>query len=95
MLPEIRPFFFSFQSLLQHQIPADELRQAGEEALWEFASLDPVGYPGISVDAHSLVRLGSICLRYYRLMLKAGMDTDAAIAAMAASVSIPAFSIKR
>ena len=82
MLPEIRPFFLTFQSLLQYRIPAEELRQAGEEALWEYACLEPVGFPGRAANIASLVRLGSICLRYYRLMLRAGMDPDDAIAAV-------------
>jgi hypothetical protein len=82
MLPEIRPFFLSFQSLLHDKVPASELRQAGEEALWEYACLEPVGFPGRQADPASLVRLGSICLRYYRLMLRAGMENDEALAAV-------------
>jgi hypothetical protein len=80
MLPEIRPFFLSFQSLLQHKIPAMELRQAGEEALWEYACLEATEDNRIPMGA--LVRLGSICLRYYRLMLRAGIEADEAIASI-------------
>ncbi len=82
MLANLRPFFLSFQSLLHQKIPAEDLHQAAEESLWEYACLDMVGFPGRPPDAYSLVRLGSICLRYFRLMRKAGLDADSAIVAI-------------
>ena len=57
--------------------------QAMDESMWEFISLhlrDPLGRinrPG------SLIRIGAICIAFYRLMLQAGLPSEAALAEIA------------
>ncbi len=82
MQPIPRPFFLSFESVLQDRLSPENLMQVRDETMWEYVSLhlrDPSGRinrPG------STIRIGAICISFYRLMAKAGYLPDEAHSAI-------------
>lgn len=75
-----KPFFLALETVLKTRLPADAYAQVMEESLWEFESA--------SMDSErmrspaSLVRLGSICLSFYRAMTKIGIRPESAMEAL-------------
>jgi hypothetical protein len=78
MQPLPRPFFLSFEQALHERLSRRELMQAMDEAMWEYASMharDPAG----RVKRHVCpIRIGSICLAFFRLMTKSGYSPEEA-----------------
>lgn len=72
MQPKPRPFFLSFESTLQDKLPRWVLTQAMEESMWEYDSMHLWDPAGRSKKPGSLIRIGSICLSFFRLMTKSG-----------------------
>lgn len=73
----LRPFFLSFEQALHDRLPRREIMQAMEEAMWEFDSMRDPG--GVNTKSGSLIRIGSICLAFFRLMTKSGFPSEEAI----------------
>ena len=72
MQPLPRPFFLAFEQALHERLPHRELMQAMDEAMWEYGSMhtrDPAG----RIEKHDCpIRIGSICLAFFRLMTRSG-----------------------
>lgn len=73
-----RPFFLSFEQELHHRLPRRELSQALEEAMWEYASMHMRDSAGRIKRQGGLIRIGSICLAFFRLMIKSGYTPEEA-----------------
>lgn len=72
MLSETRPFFHSFEQALHDRLPRREVLQAMEEAMWEYASMHRRDPAGRITRQGCPIRIGSICLAFFRLMVKSG-----------------------
>jgi hypothetical protein len=75
-----KPFFLALETVLKTRLPPDAFAQVMDESLWEFesASMDPERGRAPA----SLVRLGSICLSFYRAMTKIGIRPESAMEAL-------------
>lgn len=78
MQSETRPFFLSFEKALHDRLPRRELLQAMEEAMWEYASMHRRDPAGRIIRHDTLIRIGSICLAFFRLMIKSGYPPEEA-----------------
>ncbi|MDB5106278.1 MAG: hypothetical protein JWP91_3967 [Fibrobacteres bacterium] len=88
MQPIPRPFFLCFETVLQNRLSREDLMQVMDESMWEYVSLhqgDPSGKAG---NPGAAVRIGAICLSFYRLMAKAGYLPEEAHAAIAHACGI-------
>ena len=72
MKSEPRPFFLSFEQALHDRLSRRELTQAMEEAMWEYASMHSQDSAGRIKRHVCPIRIGSICLAFFRLMTKSG-----------------------
>lgn len=75
-----KPFFQALESVLKTRLPPDEFAQVMDESLWEFEAAAADQEKDRSPA--SLVRLGSICLSFYRAMTKMGIRPDSAMEAL-------------
>jgi hypothetical protein len=75
-----KPFFLALENVLKSRLPADEFAQVMEESLWEFETVSE--QPQIDRSPASLVRLGSICISFYRAMTKIGIRPESALEAL-------------
>jgi hypothetical protein len=80
MQPIPRPFFLAFERVLQNRLSREDLMQAMDESMWEFVSLHLRDPAGRNDKPDSLVRIGAICIHFYRLMSKAGYRPEEAYA---------------
>jgi hypothetical protein len=75
-----KPFFLALETVLKNRLASDAFAQVMEESLWEFeagiADQEPDKRPA------SLVRLGSICISFYRAMIKIGIRPETALEAL-------------
>jgi hypothetical protein len=78
MPSEPRPFFLSFEQALHDRLPRHDLMQAMEEAMWEFASMHRRDSADRGKRHDSLIRIGSICLAFFRLMVRSGYTPEQA-----------------
>ena len=75
-----KPFFLALETVLKSRLPPDAFAQVMEESLWEFEA----GIASQEADRRpaSLVRLGSICISFYRAMIKIGIRPETALEAL-------------
>ncbi|MDB5048639.1 MAG: hypothetical protein JWO30_1710 [Fibrobacteres bacterium] len=78
-----RAFFESFQQVLENRLSREELAEVMDQSIWEFEFLNHMDAAGSHARKETLVRIGSICVSFYRLMSKTGMDPKLARAAIA------------
>src|SRR6476469_5588713 len=75
-----KPFFLALETVLKNRLHPDAFAQVMEESLWEFEA----GIEDHEADRRpaSLVRLGSICISFYRAMIKIGIRPETALEAL-------------
>lgn len=76
-----KPFFLALESVLKSRLPADEFAQVMEESLWEFEA--GTADRDLSADKTGLARLGTICLAFFRAMIKTGISPESALETLA------------
>lgn len=79
-MQKTKPFFLALETVLKSRLPPDAFAQVMEESLWEFEA----GIVAQEADRRpaSLVRLGSICISFYRAMVKIGIRPETALEAL-------------
>jgi hypothetical protein len=72
-----KPFFMALENVLKTRLPHDAFAQVMEESLWEFEAAR--AEPERNGNPASVVRLGSICISFYRAMTKIGIRPESAL----------------